>query len=356
MRKRKGKYKHLSLEKRYTIERMLKGGFCAAEIAVAIGCCIATVYNEKKRFTYQHTMGERDVTRYAAETAHERYRKCLKEKGRKPVLLEDEAQRKAIEKLILEKNYSPAAALKYLKRKEKDKEYDFQYPIVSVNTVYKGIERGYFENLTLEKLPDGGRHKKREKRKVQQAKKGAKGTSIEMRPEEIDKREEFGHWEMDTVHGKQTNRKCLLVLTERVSRNEIIEPMKANTTTEVVRALNRLEKIYGSTFYKLFKSITVDNGTEFSDYIGMEKALYRVGKRTTVYYCHPYCSHERGSNEVNNKLVRRRFPKGADFDKIVNKKDVKRTEAWMNDIPRQLFGWKTASEVFRECMAVNALL
>ena len=119
MRKAKGKYKHLSLEKRYTIERMLKGGFRIAEIAVAIGCCIATVYNEKKRFTYQHTEGERDVTRYAAETAHERYRKHLKDKGKKPVLLEDVNQRNAIEKLILEKNYSPAAALKYLKKKGK---------------------------------------------------------------------------------------------------------------------------------------------------------------------------------------------------------------------------------------------
>ena len=356
MRKRKDKYKHLSLEKRYTIERMLKGGFRAAEIAVAIGCCVATVYNEKKRFTYKHTKDYRDVTMYAPETAYNRYRQSLKLKGKKPVLLEDVNQRNAIEKLILEKNYSPAVALKYLKRKRKDKEYDFKYPIVSVNTVYKGIEKGYFENLILEKLPDGGRHKKQEKRKVQQAKKGAKGTSIEMRPEEIDKREEFGHWEMDTVHGKQTNRKCLLVLTERVSRNEIIEPLKANTTIEVVRALNRLEKIYGSTFYKLFKSITVDNGTEFSDYEGMEKALYRVGKRTKIYYCHSYCSYERGSNEVNNKLIRRRFPKGADFDKIVNKKDVKRTEAWMNDIPRKLFGWKTSSEIFRECMEANALL
>ena len=123
-----------------------------------------------------------------------------------------------------------------------------------------------------------------------------------------------------------------------------------------MRALNRLEKIYGSTFYKLFKSITVDNGVEFSDCEGMEKALYRVGKRTTIYYCHPYCSHERGSNEVNNKLIRRRFPKGADFDKIVNKKAVKRAEAWMNDIPRKLLGWKTANEVFRECMEANGLL
>ena len=105
MRKRKGKYKHLTLEKRYTIERMLEGGFRIADIAVAIGCCIATVYNEKKRFTYKHTKDYRDVIKYAPETVHERYRKNLKLKGKKPVLLEDVNQRNAIEKLILEKNY-----------------------------------------------------------------------------------------------------------------------------------------------------------------------------------------------------------------------------------------------------------
>lgn len=356
MRKKQGKYRHLTLEKRYTIGRMLRSGFRPAEIAAAVGCCIATVYNEKKRAAYSHSVALREEIRYAPETAHNKYLEKLKKKGKKPVLLKDEKQRNAIEKLILEKNYSPAAAIKYLKLKGKDKEYEFCYPIVSVNTVYKGIERGYFEKLTLEQLPDKGRHDRKKKRTVKQAKRGVKGTSIEMRPKEIMERDEFGHWEMDTVHGKQTNQKCLLVLTERKSRNEIIEPMKANTTVEVIRALNRIEKTYGSLFFKLFKSITVDNGSEFADFAGMEKALYRVGKRTDVYYCHPHCPHERGSNEVNNKLIRRKFPKGADFDVIVNKIDVKKTEAWMNNMPRKLFGGKSAADVFRECMIERGLI
>lgn len=356
MRKKQGKYQHLSLEKRFTIERMLLSGFRPAEIAIAVGCCIATVYNEKKRAIYSHTVGIKEEVRYAPETAHDKYREKLKKKGRTPTLLQDENQRKAIEALILEKNYSPAAAIEYLKAKEKDKSCVFSCPIVSINTVYKGIERGYFENLTLEMLPDKGRHKRKGKRRVKQAKRGAKGTSIENRPKDVDTRQEFGHWEMDTVHGKQTNRKCLLVLTERLSRKEIIEPLKANTAIEVVRALNRIEKMYGCVFFKLFKSITVDNGSEFADFDGMEKALYRVGKRTDVYYCHPSCPHERGSNEVNNKLVRRRFPKGADFDKIVNKKAAKRAEVWMNTMPRKLFCGKTSDEVFRENMLANGLM
>lgn len=151
---------------------------------------------------------------------------------------------------------------------------------------------------------------------------------------------------MDTVKGKATNKKCLLVLTERFSRKEIIEPLKACTTVEVVRAMNRIEKRYGSKFYTTFLSITVDNGSEFADYKGIEKALHRVGNRTEVFFCHPHCPHERGSNEVQNKLIRRFFPKGADFDAIVSKALAKECEAWINAMPRKLLGWKSADEVF----------
>ena len=79
------------------------------------------------------------------------------------------------------------------------------------------------------------------------------GTSIEQRPD-IEDREEFGHWEMDTVKGNKSNRKTLLVLTERKTRQEIIEVMKSNTTKETVRALNRIEKNFGSSFFKIFSN------------------------------------------------------------------------------------------------------
>ena len=98
----------------------------------------------------------------------------------------------------------------------------------------------------------------------------------------------------------------MLVLTERLSRHEIMIPIKTNTTESVVKALNTLERKYGALFYKVFRSITVDNGPEFADCAGMEKACRRKGARTTVYYCHPYSSWERGSNERQNGMIRRK--------------------------------------------------
>ena len=90
--------------------------------------------------------------------------------------------------------------------------------------------------------------------------------------------------------GDKKSRPRLLVLTERLSRHEIMIPIRANTSENVVKALNTLERKYGPLFYKVFRSITVDNGSEFADCAGMEKACRRKGKRTTVYYCHPYSS------------------------------------------------------------------
>lgn len=343
------KNKHLTLNERYVIERMLNKGFKKKEIADAVGCCPTTIYNEIKRATYMHTIDYRDVPRYAPEIAHQKYRAMLKLKGRKPKLEVDIKQREIIEQVILKKDYSPAAALKHIRKNDMDR--DFGMPVKSVNTIYAAIEKGIFEGLQLKQLPCGGRYKAKKKKKVTPTKSASKGASIERRPDEVKTRGEFGNWEMDTVKGKAINKKCFLVMTERKTRFEIIELMKSCTTGEVIKTLNRIEKRYGSSFYRIFKTITVDNGSEFSDHAGMEKALYRVGKRTDVYFCHPHCPHERGSNEVQNRLIRRFFPKGSDFDGTVNRNDVKATEKWMNEMPRKLFGGKSAAEMFSECCA-----
>ncbi len=90
----------------------------------------------------------------------------------------------------------------------------------------------------------------------------------------------------------------------------------------------------------------MDNGSEFKDFEGMEKALYRKGKRTKIYVCHPHAPHERGSNENNNILVRRFFPKGEDFDVTVTRTKVKAAEEWMNFYPRTIFRGNTAFDLY----------
>ena len=126
--------------------------------------------------------------------------------------------------------------------------------------------------------------------------------------------------------------------------------LKRHTAAEVVKSLNKLERKWGKMFYKVFKTITVDNGSEFADFEGMEKAARRKGSRVKLYYCHPYSSCERGSNENQNRMIRRHVPKGTDFD-TGSGDTVKQIEIWINNYPRRLFIYGKAEERFNEEMA-----
>lgn len=168
---------------------------------------------------------------------------------------------------------------------------------ISEWTLYSYIDKGVFATITNKSLPTG-KKKKHPYRKVQEARL-PKGDGIEDRSEEINSRKTFGHWEMDTVVSARRSKKRLLVLTERLTRWEIIELMKDGTSASVVAALNRMERKLGSAaFREMFRSITIDNGVEFADCAGMESSCRRSGARTHVYYCHPYSAYERGSNEA----------------------------------------------------------
>ena len=151
------------------------------------------------------------------------------------------------------------------------------------------------------------------------------------------------------MRGQQgKSKKSLLVLTERKSRIEIVDLLKDGTSKQVVNALNRLERELGEKkFREIFKTITVDNGVEFSDWKGMEQSRRNKKNRTKIYYCHPYSSYERGSNENQNKLIRYHIPKGINFDDF-SKNQVKEIEAWINDYPRKLFSGKSSADIFEK--------
>lgn len=112
------------------------------------------------------------------------------------------------------------------------------------------------------------------------------------------------------------------------------------------RDLNGIERKVGALFPKIFASITVDNGCEFADAAGMEKKRRGKGKRTEIYYCHPYTPSERGSNENQNGLIRRHIPKGTDLSQV-SPREVKQVEEWLNNYPRKMFGFLCSEQLFR---------
>ena len=324
--------KNLTHTQRLQIETLNNAGHSKKEIAEVIGVSLTTIYNELHRGECELLDGSTWQTykSYSAYIAEERYRVKCSAKGA-PLKIGDYAFCAYLEKRVNEDKISPCAVLGEIKRK------GLPFTNISKTTLYRYIEIGIFANITLNK-----RKPKCYRKTV--IKRAPRGVSIEKRPEVIGRRQTFGHWEMDCVCGPTKN--VFLVLSERLSWKEIIFPMKNQKAESVISCLNILERRYGKMFRKVFKSITVDNGSEFSDHPGIERSIYR-GKRTSVYYCHPYCSSERDTNERLNREIRRLVPKGTDLSRFTAE-DVQQIEDWVNSYPREVLGFATSSEVFNQ--------
>ena len=340
-------YKTLTWNDRLQIEAWRKVGVSPRQMAAELHVHISTIYRELKRGQYEHLNSDYTTEiRYSPDISEQKKQENLRAKGGGLKIGNDHDFAQFIEFMIGSEKYSPGAVLLEIQRRG----IVFKTSI-SKTTLYRYIDQGIFLTITNKNLPVK-RNQKKGYKKVRQ-KKAPRGTSIEKRPEEISERVSFGHWEMDCVEGKKGTKKTMLVLTERYTRYEIIRIMKDHTAASVVKALNGIERAYGADFYKIFQSITIDNGSEFSDYEGLEQSCRRSGTRTKVYYCHPYSSYERGSNENQNKMIRRHYPKGVSFERVTPA-DTRRLEKWINNYPRGIFDYFTSADLYEAC--VNSLL
>ena len=242
-----------------------------------------------------------------------------------------------IEKEIIRNKKSPEVVSKQLKENGFDVE-------ISGRTIRNGIKSG----IIFDKLKQGKIIYKKEYNNKNKEKRVSKmipaEKSIEHRPEEANTRKAYGHWEGDLVVGKQGSKTVLFTLTERKTRQEIIMKLPNKKTETISKALDKIERQYGSKFYKTFKTITFDNGVEFMGYKGLEKSCRIKKKRTEIYYAHPYCSGERGTNENNNRLIRRWIPKGIDIGNI-KVSFIKEIEDWINNYPRAMFDYKSSNMI-----------
>ena len=335
--------KHMSRNDRIAMETLLNAGHSKEEIAEQLHFHRSTIYREYNKGKYIHRNSDyTEEERYSSDLGQKAHDYAQEGKGRALKIGNDRELAEYIEDKIVNDKFSPEAALADVERSG----IEFKTTI-SLRTLYRYIDNGIFLKLTNKDLPIKSKKKKHNK-KVQVQKRASAGESIENRPKEAKDREIFGHWEMDTVKGKRgVTKSCMLVLTERKTRDEIIIKMKDQGAASVVEALDRLERKYGDMFYKIFRSITVDNGVEFADYEGLERSVLKEGKRTFVFYCHPYSSWERGTNENNNRLIRRHIPKGVDFDDTTDA-EIAYIEEWINNYPRGIFDYKTSAELFEE--------
>lgn len=334
------KYKHLTYAERTMVEIWYnKDKKTKNEIAELLHKSERTIRREinKGKVITKDSLW-RDREEYSADKADQLYRYNLKGKGGELILDREPELVEHIEGRILKYKESPEVIVNDLKGTE----YEGK---LCGRTIRNAIKEGnVFRNVKIKNLTYNKEYKdKNTEKRIAKATPPEK--SIEHRPEEANDRSVYGHWEGDLVIGKRKKGAVLLTFTERVTREEIIIKIKGKKSEYVVRALNKLERKFGcKRFLEKFKSITFDNGGEFKDYEGMEKSIYKKSKRTNVYYAHPYCSGERGTNENNNRMIRRWIPKGISMDEITES-FIQFIEDWLNNYPRAMFGYKSSNMI-----------
>lgn len=331
-----GKYRRMTYTDRLKIEALYNAGLSYRAIAKETGFTPAAICTEVKRSLYPHLGAEttRRSMRYSATIGQE-------------TSVFNRSSRCAEIKLGRHYDYALFVAAEITRGRSVDVIVGSLRRAgewtVSTTTLYRYIDRGYIPNISNSNLPEKLARQCRHKRPVIPLRPPA-GLSIERRPQEINDRISFGHWEMDSVIGKaQGQRESILVLTERVTRYEIVVRVNAKTSQCTVKALDAL---LASFPLGTFQTVTVDNGSEFQDCYGMEYDKMGM-KRLTVYYCHPYCSSERGSNERANRIIRRYFPKGHSMSKYTQK-DCSCVARALNTMPRKILDYDTPQNLFMQ--------
>ncbi|MGF0096704.1 IS30 family transposase [Peptoniphilus sp. SGI.035] len=358
--KRRKKGKHLTFEEREELEFLVrknlklpkKKRLSQRKMAEYIGVSPATICRELKRGHVISVNSQcEEQEDYSAVIGQQEHDHRAQNKGPSLSIGNNQELAKKIEEQILDKN-SPYCTLENLRN-----EPCYQRTPISLRTLYNYIEKNLFLNISKIDLPRKGRCSKRKYTRVKKRPRRGGAKSIDQRPQVANNRSEYGHWEMDCIEsGKGKSRSVILNLTERSTRECLLFKMTSQKSKNVVKVLDNLERRIGAkTFREKFKGITVDNGSEFMDWEGMETSAinYRGKKqRTEIYYCHPYHSWERGTNEQTNGLIRYFIPKGSNISSY-SQKEIKEIEYRLNTMPRKIFDGRSALEEKKRLLSMS---
>ena len=163
-----------------------------------------------------------------------------------------------------------------------------------------------------------------------------KGISIEERPAIVDERKRVGDWEGDSVESKDHG-PGLNTVVERKVGLLFMTKLKGKTSAATVEAMRRR---FSDVPERFKQTVTLDNGPENSDHASIKQ---KTG--LTCFSAHPYSSHERGTNENTNGLIRDYFPKKTDFSMIPDEM-IRFVENEINSRPRKRLNWKTPLEAW----------
>lgn len=304
-------YRQLALEQRYQIACLLQQKVTQKSIAEIIGVNASTISREIKR----------NSSLLADYKACDAQILCSKRTERSRYKIKGELREMIV--LGLRERHSPEQISGVLTLES------------VVNKIsHEAIYQYIYSNKSTDHEPLNQylriRHKKKYAKRGTIQKRGVipNRVGIEQRPAIVETNSEIGHWEGDTIIGANHDG-VLLTLVERVTKVVIIEKLTSKHANKLTNKLiNRMKKCNIP-----IKTITFDNGKEFSDHQRMAKAL-----KAQIYFATPYHSWERGLNENTNGLIRQYIPKSCPIS-IVKKTDVDWIQNQLNNRPRKALGF-----------------
>jgi transposase, IS30 family len=304
-------YHYLNRFDRARIEALHTLGFSTRQIAIQTGWHHSSIARELIRNTTGNT--------YLTEDAHQSYEN--RRTDSKPHGKYDKTIADVIEE-NLRLTWSPEQIAQTVTLGK-----------VSSKTIYNWMYQGNF-SLDEKVL----RHKGSRRRPPEKRGKFAVGLSISDRPEEVNDRQVFGHWELDSmVSSRGGSKGCFATFVERKSR--LYTALKTHDCSSYSMQ-KAIEYLFSVLPLKAFKTVTTDRGKEFFCFKLIKEKL-----RIEMYFADPYCSWQRGSNENSNGLLREFYPKKTDLS-LVNEAELMHNLFLINSRPRKCLGWKSAIEVF----------
>lgn len=333
------KGKHLTAEDRGAIQALRKEGYGVRAIARNIGCSPGTISYELRRGTPERKSTRGRTPSYSAKRGEAVYRKNRSACHRRHKAEQCKPFIQWVTTQLREHKWSLDSCCGYAKRNHLFPEAE----MVCTSTLYNMVWAKLLP-IAITELPEALKRNTREPKSRENKK--HYGTSISQRPEIASQRIEEGHWEGDTVVGKRAGKEAvILTLLEKKTENYITIRIPGKTSEAVMDAMRMLREEYGERFSDVFKTITVDNGSEFADFAQIEKW------GTKVYYAHPYSSWERPQNERHNGLLRAYVPKGASIERYSDEYILQAADE-LNGRPRRKLGYCTPEELFEAFLDV----
>ena len=228
---------------------------------------------------------------------------------------------------LLKEHLSPEQISGVLKKKNQK---------VSSKTIYRYIKERA-PHLTMYLRSQKGKYRRKYGTKIREHERElTKKRRIDERPAIVERRGRIGDYEGDTVLGKDKRVRIVTFVDRKTGYLIAFLLPKMNIQLLTTLTLKHFKKIPR----KNKKTITFDNGIEFNDWESLEEK-----SKMTIYFCYPYHSWERGTNENTNGLLRQYFPKKYDFN-VITEKELQHVVRKLNNRPRKRLKFKSPREMF----------